>query len=318
MGSLKGKKILIIGGTGFVGMHLAKRLSEVPCRVCIFGRNIGNAKKLEFAKEIEIIEGDIADYKSIEKSVKNKDAIINLAAVVQDYAEFDPYLDLEVNCKGQLNILEARKKINQNAKYIFIGSRTQFGKVKKKDLPVSEGLCQRPISLYGIHKHTAESYCGLYERAFNLKSVILRFPQVYGPSLAGKNDHSIVDRFIRKALKNEEFHVNGYGKDIKDLIYVEDVIDLIVLVLESEIEEGAFNAGSGEKIRLTEIAEKIIKLCKSGSYKPVPFPEELVNFELGGFYFDISKAKKAFNWSPKTKIEEGLKKTIEFYRNKGG
>ena len=317
MGSLKGKKILIIGGTGFVGMHLAKRLSEVPCRVYIFGRSIDNAKRVEFAKKIEFIESDVADYKAIEKSVKNKDIIVNLAAVVQDYAEFNPYLDLEVNCKGQLNILEARKKTNPAAKYIFIGSRTQFGRVNEKDLPVSEDLCQRPISLYGIHKHTAENYCMLYKRAFNLKSVILRLPQVYGPSLTGKNAHSIVDRFIRKALENEEFGVNGYGKDIKDLIYVEDVVGLIISILESETEEGIFNVGSGKKIKLIEIAEKIVKLCGSGSFKPVPFPKELANFELGDFYFDISKAKKAFNWSPKTKIHEGLKKTIEFYRKNG-
>ena len=317
MNSLKSKKILLVGGAGFIGLHLAQRLLELGSNVTIFYKNRGKTEKLNFRNDINFINGNIADYKAIEKSVKNKDIIINLAAVVQDYAEFDPYLDLEVNCKGQLNILEARKKINSKAKYIFIGSRTQFGRVNEKDLPVSEDLCQRPISLYGIHKHTAENYCRLYERAFNLKSVILRFPQVYGPSLAGKNDHSIVDRFIRKALKNEEFDVNGYGKDIKDLIYVGDVVDLIVRILNSEIEEGTFNVGSGEKIKLAEIAEKIVKLCKSGSFKAVPFPKELINFELGDFNFNISKAKKAFNWSPNTKIDEGLKKTIEFYRKHG-
>ena len=317
MNSLKNKKILLIGGTGFIGMHLARRLLELGSNVTIFGKNEAKKGKLDLRNKINFIKGDVADYKAIEKSVKNKDAIINLAAVIQDYAEFDPYLDLEVNCKGQLNVLEARKKINPAAKYIFIGSRTQFGKVGKKDLPVSEELCQRPISLYGIHKHTAENYCMLYKRAFNLKSVILRFPQVYGPGLAGKNSHSIIDRFIRKALKNEEFHVNGYGKDIKDLVYVEDAVDLIVKILDSGIEEGAFNAGSGKKIRLIEIAEKIVKLCGSGSFKAVPFPKELANFELGDFYFNITKAKKAFNWSPKTKIDEGLKKTIGFHRRHG-
>ena len=318
MNSLKSKKILLVGGASFIGLHLAQRLLKLGSNVTIFCKNSDKTKKLNFIKDINFIEGSIADYKSIEKSIKNKDGIINLAAVVQDYAEFDPYLDLEVNCKGHLNILEAREKINPKAKYIFMGSRAQFGRVNEKDLPVSEGLCQRPISLYGIHKSTAENYCTLYLRTFNLKSIILRLPQVYGPSLAGKNAHSIVDRFIRTALKNGEFGVNGYGKDIKDLIYVEDVVDLMVMVLESEIEEGAFNVGSGEKVKLIEIAEKIVKLCGSGSFRAVPFPEELVNFELGDFYFDISKAKKTFDWYPKTKIEEGLKKTIDFYRNKGG
>ncbi len=297
-------------------MHLARRLLELGSDVAVFGKNEAKNGK-DFRNKINFIKGDVADYKAIEKSVKNKDAIINLAAVIQDYAEFDPYLDLEVNCRGQLNVLEARKKVNSAAKYIFIGSRTQFGKVDKKDLPVSEELCQRPVSLYGIHKQTAEDYCRLYKRAFNLKSVILRFPQVYGPGLAGKNSHSIIDRFIRKALKNEEFHVNGYGKDIKDLVYVQDAVELIVKILDSGIEEGAFNAGSGKKIRLIEIAKKIVKLCGSGSFKAVPFPRELAKFELGDFYFNITKVKKSFNWSPKTKIDEGLKKTIEFHKGHG-
>ena len=123
----------------------------------------------------------------------------------------------------------------------------------------SEGLCQRPISLYGIHKSTAENYCALYLRTFNLKSIILRLPQVYGPSLAGKNAHSIVDRFIRTALKNGEFGVNGYGKDIKDLRY--------------------FIVGDGpEKNKLEKLAEEL------GVKEDVVFAGEVGNDELVDYY----------------------------------
>ena len=314
MKSLKQKKILLIGGSGFVGLHLAKRLSESGKDITIFAKYTDKAEEVDFSKKIKFIKGDVADYRAIEKSIKDKEAIINLAAIVQDIGDFNPYPDLEVNCCGQINILEARRKVNPGSKYIFIGTRAQFGKVGEEDLPVSEEHCQKPISLYGIHKQTAENYCKLYERTFNLKSVILRLPQVYGPSLTNEDTYSIINKFIGKAMQNEMLYVNGFGQDIKDIIYIDDVANLIIKILESKIDKGIFNVGSGQKVKLIEIAEKIVKLCKSGSFKAVPFPPNLEKFELGSFYFDISKVKKTFNWEPQTSIEEGIKKTVEFYK----
>lgn len=312
---IKGKNILLIGGTGFIGLQLAKRLSEFPCNITILDKNIDEAKKLDFTKKIRFIKGDVTNYKSIEENIKNKDIIFNLATVVQDDGNFDPYFDLDINCKGQLNVLEARKNVNPNSKYIFLSSRTQFGILRKEDLPLTEEHCQRPISLYAIHKQTAENYCKLYKRAFDLKSVILRISIAYGPKIIGENKNNIIDKFIKKAINNEKFYVYGYGKNIKDLIYIEDLVELIIKILDSEEKEGIFNVGSGEKIELIDIAKKIVELCGSGNLEAIPFPKEIVKFELGNFYFDISKVKKTFDWEPKTKIEEGLKNTINFYKN---
>jgi len=312
--SLKHKKILLIGGSGFIGLHLAKRLSKLERGITIYCKGPDKAKKLDFADKIKFTKGNIADYKAIEENIKDKDAIINLTAIVQDSGKFDPYIDLEVNCHGQINVLEARKKVNPSSKYIFIGTRSQFGKVNEKDLPISEEYCQKPISLYGIHKQTAENYCKLYKKTFNLKSVILRLPQVYGPSLTKEKTHSIIDKFIKKAMRDEVFYVNGFGQDVKDVIHIDDVVNLIIKILESEVEEGVFNVGSGKKIKLIEIAEKIVKLCKSGSFKAVPFPPSIEKFELGNFYFDISKVKTVFKWEPKINLDDGIKKTIEFYK----
>lgn len=315
MNELKDKKILLIGGSGFIGSHLAKRLVKLNSDITIFCRNFDKIKKLMFAKKIKFVKGDVANYDDIKENIKNKNIIINLAAIVQDNADFDPYSDLEINCKGQINILEARKVCNPKSIYIFIGSRAQFGKVEEKDLPVSESYCQKPISLYGMHKQVAENYCKLYERAFNLKSMILRLPQVYGPSLTKEEPHRIIDMFIKKAIRDEEFYVNGYGSDIKDLIYIDDVINLIVKILKSDIKDGVFNVGSGEKVKLIDIAKKVVALSGSGKFKLVPFQQDIIKFELGGFYFDISKVKKTFKWKPKTKIGAGLKKIIKFYKN---
>ena len=312
---MKNKKILLIGGSGFIGLHLAKKFSEIRLDTTIMCKNPGKIKKLGFAKKIRFLKCNITDYKTIESNIKNRDIIINLASVINQGSNFDPYIDLEVNCKGNLNVLEARKKLNPNSRYIFIGSRAQFGKVKEEDLPIPEDYCQRPISLYGIHKLTAENYCELYKRAFGLKSIIIRLSQVYGPSLTKEKTHNIIDDFVKKAIKNEEFYVNGYGMDIKDWIYIDDVVNLIVKILDSNIEEGIFNVGSGKKIRLIDIAKKVIELCNSGRFKAVPFPKEIIKFELGSFYFNISMANKEFGWKPKINLDEGIKRTINFIKN---
>lgn len=310
---IRNKKILLIGGSGFIGLNAAKALSELEADITILCKNPEKIKNIGFCRNFKIIKGDVSDYDSVEKNIMNKDVIINFASVVSSGSSFDAFEDIKTNLAGQLNVLEARKKLNQKSRYIFIGSRAQFGRVKEKDLPIKEDCPQNPISLYGIHKSAAENYCSLYYRAFGLKSIIIRLPQVYGPSLTNEETHSIIDKFIKKALKSEEFYVYGYGKDIKDLIYVDDVVEFITKVLNSGIENDIFNVGSGKKIRLKEIAKKIVDLCGSGSFRLAPFRKGTENFELGSCYFDISNAKK-FGWKPNVGIDEGIKKTIKLLK----
>jgi len=100
----------------------------------------------------------------------------------------------------------------------------QFGRIDSKDLPVSEDHVQAPISLYGVHKATAEAYCKVYERTYGLSSVIVRLPPVYGPGITGKQTRSVVELFIKKALKNEPFKVKSFWRRFEDFIYIDDVI----------------------------------------------------------------------------------------------
>jgi UDP-glucose 4-epimerase len=318
-GTLKDKKrtkrILLIGGSGFIGMHIVRALSIKKCEITLIVKQ--KKKKLEyldFCKNVKSIIGDIKDYDFVEKIVSNQDVIINLASVINNGSKFDPFQDIDTNLIGQINILEARKKVNFNSIYICFGSRSQFGIVSKSELPITENQCQRPFSLYAIHKQTAENYCNLYDRSFGLKSIVLRLSIVFGYHISGEETPNFINNIVKKCFKNEMIYVNGYGKDVKDLIYVGDVADLITTIIESEINQGTFNIGSGTKISLLEVTKKIIKLCGAGRYTTVPFPKEIEKFELGDFYFDISKVKKTFKWKPKTSINVGLKKTIQFLK----
>ena len=190
----------------------------------------------------------------------------------------------------------------------------QFGRVVEKDLPVSESHPQNPVSLYGVYKTTAEGYCNVYHSAFGLSSVIVRLPPVYGPSITGQDTRSIIEKFIKKALNNESFNVNGFGKDLKDIIYVDDVVNALCAVIDSGVTNGRYNIGSGKGVLFSDVAQMIIDECGSGQYNLVPFPKELEPFEIGSFYFDISKIKNELGWIPKTNITEGIKKMVTFYK----
>ncbi len=290
------KKILILGGNGFIGLHLQKRLANEDVVVTV--------------------GGDVTNYEDVASKIKDQDIIINLATVVQTIGNFDAYKDLNVNCLGQINILEARKNINPNSKYIYFGSSLQFGRIDPKDLPIPEDYPQRPLSLYGSHKVTAENYCLVYKKAYNLDSIILRMPPIYGPSLDGKETRSLVEKFIKIALGNGNFTANNFGEDIKDFVYVDDVIEAIIKVIESPVQNAIYNLGSGCGLKLVEISQMILDECQGGTMELVPYPPDRVAFESGSFCFDISKIKKELGWAPKVDIKEGIKRMVEFYKNK--
>lgn len=316
MDMLKNKKILILGGSGFVGSHLVGRLVACKADVTVMCRNPEEIKNISAFKGVRLVPGDITCYEDVAKSVQKQDIIINLATIVYNTGVFEPYADLEINCKGQINTLEARKNINPSAQYIYIGSSMQFGRVNEKNLPISEDYCQMPISLYGTHKFAAENYGNIYRKVHGLPSIVVRLTPLYGPSLTGKATRSIIEKFIKKILNDETFNVNGFGEDLKDFLYVDDVVDVLMHIMESSIREGTYHVGSGAGVKFSDVARMIVDECKMGNYTLVPFPKELEPFEVGSFYFDISKIKKELGWSPKVDIREGIKRMVAFYKDK--
>ena len=313
---MKNKKILILGGSGFVGSHLVGKLVAQKADVTVLCRNPEEIKNIPAFKGARLAQGDITRYEDVAQRVQDQDIIVNLATVVYNTGIFKPYIDLEINCKGQINVLEARKNVNPDAQYIYIGSSMQFGRVNEKDLPISEDYCQTPISLYGTHKVAAEAGPRAREVRTLCDICCRSFPPLYGPSLTGKETRSIIEKFIKKILRNETFNVNGFGEDLKDFLYVDDVVDVLMRIMESPIREGAYHAGSGVGVKFADVARMIVQECKTGNYELVPFPKELDPFEVGSFYFDISKIKKELGWSPKIDIREGIKRMVAFYKDK--
>jgi len=311
-------KVLVIGGSGYIGLKLIKKLVELNMDVTVMSRNISKFKSIDFLKQAELGQGDITKISDVQTAVEGQNCIINLATIISKHGGDikNPIYDLRVNCEGQLNVLDSIRRKNPEAKYIFVGSREQFGRVPIKDLPVNENYPKNPISLYGIHKQTAEEYCHLYKRLYDINSIIIRPVGVYGPSIPAGSENSVLNALIKKALRGKTFEIFGHGRDIKDFLHIDDLIELFRVLINSDLDYDTFNVGCGEGLSFYEIGEIIDNFCEKGGFKLTEFPKEYKKFDMGSFVADITKIRNKTQWSPKFQLPEGIKCTAKYYNQK--
>jgi UDP-glucose 4-epimerase len=319
----KNKKVLITGSLGFIGSNLAIKLCELGANVIIVDSLIedygGNLFNIEPVKDKVMVNiADVRDESSMNYLVKGMDFIFNLAGQVSHIdSMINPFVDLEINCRSQLSILEACKKNNKDVKIIYAGTRQQYG--KPDYLPVDEKHLVHPTDVNGINKMAGEWYHILYNNIYGIRSVSLRLTNTYGPrQLLRHSRQGFFGWFVRQILNGEEVKIFGDGEQIRDFNYVDDAVDAFLIAGANEKSFGNFyNLGGSEKISLKDLVELMIRIKGEGSYKIVPFPEDRKKIDIGDFYADYSKIEKELGWSPKVKLEEGLKKTFTYYTKYG-
>ncbi len=317
---LEDKNILVTGGLGFIGSNLVRRLVDLGARITIvdsmipdYGGNLFNISGIEDKVSVNI--ADVRDEYSMNYLVRDKDYIFNLAGQVSHIdSMLDPYTDLEINCKSQLSTLEACRKNNKDVKIIYTSTRQIYG--KPKYLPVDEKHSPNPMDVNGINKLAGEMYHILYNNVYGVRAVSLRLTNTYGPrQLIKHNRHGFVGWFIKKVVCGEEIEIFGDGTQKRDFNYVDDVIDALILVAENENCWGKiYNLGGDEVVSLKKFTEMLIEINGSGNYRIVPFPPEKKKIDIGDYFTDYSKIKDELGWKPKIKLEEGLKRTIDFYK----
>lgn len=310
-----GKRVLITGGLGMIGSNLAIELVKLNANVTILNNMSGNIFNIEEIKsKVKVVYGDVTDNAVIVKSVKDKDMIFHLAARVSKFpVDINEVLEeLRVNRLSNLLMLESIKRYNDDATIIFSGSRLEYGKARK--LPVKEEHSLEPISFYGIDKLAAEKYYSVYCDTYGIKSICFRVTNPYGPrSQMKSSSFNIVNWFIRKALDNEKIQIYGNGNQLRDYIYVQDLVEgLIIASSNKRAIGGVFNIGSGKAVKFREMAEMIVKIAGQGSIEYFEWPENYKLLETGDFVADIRKIMK-LGWRPKTKLAEGIKKAIDYY-----
>lgn len=312
------KKILITGGLGFIGSNLAHRLVEMGSEVTLvdslipdYGGNLFNIHDIKDKVKINI--SDVRDKTSMNYLVKDKDFIFNLAGTLSHIDSMkDPFTDLEINCVAQLSILEAVRHNNPEVKILFAGTRGQYGRAKY--LPVDENHPMLPTDINGINNIAGELYHILYNNVYSIKAVSLRLTNTYGPRHQMKHHkQGIINWFIRQIIDGVKIKIYGDGKQIRDTNYVDDVVEAMLIAMVSDKTNGeVYNLG-GFPISLKELVEKMIKIYGKGDYELIPFPPEIKQIEIGDYIADYSKFKNSLGWKPMVNIDEGLKRTFEYY-----
>jgi UDP-glucose 4-epimerase len=226
----------------------------------------------------------------------------------------DPWTDLDVNCRGNLVLLEALRAVNREAKLVFVGSRLQYGRQVAQ--PVSEEQIPDPRCLHAIHKLTVEKYLRLYGSLFGLRFAIARVTNPYGPGQPkGRTAYGVVNWLIQRALAGQTLPIYGDGTQRRDYVHVDDLVSALVCLADAPASDGrVFNIGSGAGTRMIDMAEIIIELAGAGRIEHVEWPALAAQIETGDFIADVSRIQAELGWAPALSLRDGLRKTIAFYQ----
>ena len=309
----KNKKVLITGGLGFIGSNLAIKLIEVGANVTIldsllpeYGGNKFNIFPIK--NKVSLKLADLRSETVARKLVRGKQILFNLAGTLSHVDSMtDPFTDLDVNCRAQLHLLEACRKENKDIKIIFAG--------KALYSPVDEKHPQEPTDINGINSIAAEKYHLLYTRIHGVNTVSLRMTNTFGPRHQMKHSkQGILNWFIRLLMDGKTVQLYGSGSQIRDVNYVDDVVDALLIAARNPKSAGqVYNLG-GQPITLLLFVKKVISMLNKGSYSLAPFPRERKVIEVGNYVADIKKIKQELNWQPKRTVDQGIKETIDFYQ----
>jgi UDP-glucose 4-epimerase len=315
-----GRRVLITGGAGFIGSNLARRLVEYDAQVVLvdslipeYGGNLRNLAGIEDRVRLNI--ADVRDERGMTDLVPEQDVLFNLAGQTSHLDSMtDPYTDLEINCRSQLAILEAVRKNNPALVVVYASTRQIYG--VPDTLPVTEDHPLRPTDVNGINKMAGEWYHVLYHRVHGLRACALRLTNTYGPRMRVRDARqTFLGWWIRRVIDGEPIQIYGDGRQRRDLNYVDDVVEALLLAAACRDADGqVFNLGHAEPVSLEDLAALLIDTAGGGHATLVPFPPELKRIDIGDYYGDYSRIRRALGWEPRVALPDGLARTLAYFR----
>lgn len=317
---MKNKKILILGGLGFIGSNLAKRCIDLGAKVTIFdnldshsGGNLFNI--FDFKEKVTVLFYDILNVDLLSQEVSKADIIFNCAASTSHpFSMKEPWIDLDVNSRGVLNILETIRKFNIKARFIHIGTSTQLGKLQYT--PADEVHPEFPTDIYSANKSVSEKYVLIYSTAYGLDATVIRFANVFGPRASiHSSEFTFNNYFVGLALQNKDITVYGDGKQLRNILYVDDAVEaLIKTSLASGTKGQTYFAAGNFHHTVAEIAKVTSSVLGLGKVNFVPWPKERKVIEIGDAIFTNRKIKNIIEWDPNINLNEGLLKTNAYFK----
>ncbi len=307
---------LVTGGAGFIGSHICKLLLERGSRVRVLD-NFSTGKmanvepfRTKYPRLFELVEGDILERQTLAESLRGVDGVFHQAAVVSVQRSVeDPLGTDRVNLQGTLEVLEASREARVR-KVVFASSTAIYG--DSEELPKREEMKADPLSPYAVTKYSAELYASVYSRVFGLPVICLRYFNVFGPRQDPASEYAaVIPKFITRMLSGRAPVIFGDGEQSRDFVYVEDVARANVLAAESKAAGISLNVAGGTRCSLNRLVTSLNELMGT-VFEPIHETARLG--EVRHSEADISRAKAAIGFVPEVTFDEGLRRTIEWYR----
>jgi UDP-glucose 4-epimerase len=309
-------KIMLTGGAGFIGSHVADLLIEEGHQIIIID-NLSTGKEANINPSASFYQLDVLDESLEDIFIQEKPEIVNHHAAQINVREsvINPIQDLEINIRGSVRLFELSRKYGVK-KVVFASSGGAiYG--EQSHFPADEDHPLKPLSPYGVSKLAGENYLYYYEQNFGLPSVSLRYANVCGPRQDPFGEAGVVAIFAQKMLTGQQPIINGSGEQTRDYVCVEDVARINLIVLKDKV-TGQFNVGTGKETTVNHLFQKIKSLTHSEVREVHGEPKKGEQLRS---VLSAEKAKRVLGWEPLIKLDEGLKKTVNFFKStskKGG
>jgi len=299
-------KYIVTGGAGFIGSHLVERLlEEVDSNVLVIDNFYeGKMENLPVDPRLTVIQGDVLN-KGLGKYFRGVDVVLHLAALTRPQWSIEyPDKSNKVNVEGTIKVFMNAKE-HRVKRVVFVSSSSAYG--EQETYPTNEDAPFNPMSPYALQKAIGEQYAKLFEKLYGLEVNYIRPFNVYGTRQSPSSPYSAaVPKFIDRVRRGEQPMITGDGEQVRDFVYIDDVVEIIRMASKCKEYGEAFNAGSGKNISINYLAEEICKLMGM-VFSPIYIPAV---FEPRKTLADMSKVKRIFNWEPQVSLIEGLARTI--------
>ena len=315
----EGTQCVVTGGLGFIGSNLALALAAAGAHVTVVDASIpthgANPCNLKGAEgHIDVVHADIGD-DGVACAIAGAELVFNLAGQVSHVDAVEkPLFDLDMNVRSHLLFLETVRRVAADAMVVHASTRLVYG--RPRCLPVDESHPCQPIDVNGVTKLAGEQLHQAYRAMHGMRTCSLRLCNVYGPRQRISDDRQgVLPAFVRRALRHEPLTVFGAGDQVRDCLYVDDAVDAFLAASVSPDAVGeVFNISHDQPLPLRDVAETLVKVVGDGCVASVPWPDRHAQIDVGSYFGDSSKAQRLLGWRPRVTLDDGLARTIEFYR----
>lgn len=304
-------KILVTGGAGFIGSHVVDSYIDAGHEVAVLD-NFSTGVKENIPAGVKLFKGDITDKEFIDKTIFYfRPQVINhhAAHIHVSKSVADPLFDATVNICGTINLLQAFSQLEGDRLVIF--ASTGGAIYGSKQAPFTEDMIPSPLSPYGVSKRAVELYLGFYFAQYGILYVALRYANVYGPRQNPHGEAGVVSIFSKKIIHNQQPTINGDGQQTRDYVFVEDVARANLLALKCH-EVGGFNIGTGIETNVNQVF-RLVNQEFGTNWEEVHGPPRSGEQRTSSLSYD--RAKQILNWEPKVGLDEGIKRTVEWFNS---